>query len=468
MRFPHSRFGKARSFVGFALPPLQVRIDFFRTVRQTGTVFGKIGESLEKAAVRAKMKSGALHCPECGAKPVSLPEERVELMACGKCGTRASLSEWVAASIPGAAKGKAGEPPAGTRIRVAGDASGGKVWEIPASGKFGFFMLFSLLWLSITAIVSGGFLLTFLSGGKIEGNMPEWLLIPFFGIFWAVGLGTLYTGLRNMLARHRVSVGGGRLTLRREMLGRVSEKSLSCAGITTLEQREFYQQNYQPVYGIEIKGAEGKIRFGTTLEEAEKAWLVAELAEAALPKPASHASGGADGVVGGVLAPMKVGAAALTESFSAVIPGLGMRGFWAGLTFVLVAGGFASLAFTVMDRESWIGIRGIWLVFNSLFISFGLGMLGNALLGRGKERRIEGNATEISIRTYRNGLILKDKSFLRREVTDIRSSVSGNSNSTTMKRVELIVGDRAEKLASWVDAGEADALVRQVRGALGR
>jgi hypothetical protein len=47
-------------------------------------------------------------------------------------------------------------------------------------------------------------------------------------------------------------------------------------------------------------------------------------------------------------------------------------------------------------------------------------------------RRIEVNATEISIRTYRNGLILKDKSFPRREVLDIRASVSGSSNSTNM------------------------------------
>jgi hypothetical protein len=98
----------------------------------------------------------------------------------------------------------------------------------------------------------------------------------------------------------------------------------------------------------------------------------------------------------------------------------------------------------------------------------GLGMAGQFLLGRGKERRIEGNATEISIRTYRNGLILKDRSFPRREVTDIRASVSGSSGSTPMKRLDLIVGDRAEKLASWIDGDEADALVRKVREALGR
>ena len=47
-------------------------------------------------------------------------------------------------------------------------------------------------------------------------------------------------------------------------------------------------------------------------------------------------------------------------------------------------------------------------------------------------RRIEAKVTEISIRTYSNGLILKDKSFPRREVSDIRASVSGSSNSTNM------------------------------------
>ncbi len=329
-------------------------------------------------------------------------------------------------------------------------------------------MLFSLFWLAITALLSGMFLITFLSGGKIEGNMPEWAMIPFFGIFWAVGLGTLYVGLRNMLARHTVTVEGGRLTWRRVMLGRVSEKSLACAGITTLAQREFYQQNYQPVYGIEIKGAEGKIRFGTTLEEVEKAWLVADLREAALPKPEPKRNVGVGGVIGGVLAPMKVGGVMRTEPFSAVIPGMGSQGFWVGLVFALVGGGFAALAFTVMQQESWIGFRGIWALFSSFFALIGLGMAGASLLDRGKERRIEGNATEISIRTYRRGLILKDKSFPRSDVTDIRAHLSGNSGSTPMKRVELIVGARAQKIATWIDGDKADVLVRTVREALGR
>ena len=420
-----------------------------------------------KSLVKAKLKDGGLSCPECGEKGVNIPAKWDELMVCSGCGARASLTEWAAASGAMPMRGRAGEPPAGTRIRVSTDMAGGKAWEIPASRKPNFFLFFSLFWLAVTALVSGGFLLTFLSGGEIEGNMPEWLLIPFFGIFWAVGLGTLYVGLQQMLAQHRIAVGGGRLSWRREMLGRVKEVSLACAGITALAQREFYQQNYQPVYGIEIKGPEGKIRFGTTLSESEKAWLVAELTEAALPKPEPSPSGGA-GVVGGVLAPMKVGGIASTEPFSAVIPGMGKHGFWGALAFIAVGGGFVAIGILVMADEDWIGIRGFWTGFSSIFALAGLWMLAKCLMERGKERRIEGNATEISLRTYHRGLILKDKSFPRREITDIRSSVSGSSGSTPMKRVELIVGGRAEKIASWIDGDEADQLVAKVRGALGR
>lgn len=387
-------------------------------------------------------------------------------MVCGSCGARASLAEWAAASGPGAMRGKVGVPPAGTKIRVSTDARGGKVWEIPASRKPNFFIFFSVIWLAITTLVSGGFLFSVLSGGEIDGDMPQWVLIPFLGIFWAVGVGLFYLGLRQMLARHTIMVGAESLIWRRDFFGRITEKSLLRGGITTIAERVFYRQNNRPVYGIEIKGMEGRIRFGTTLRDEEKAWLVAELTEAAIPKKPTPKYGGA--VVGGLLEPMKVGGAAQTEIFSHMIPGMGAQGFWIGLVFALVGGGFASLAFTVMDRESWIGFRGIWALLSSIFMFVGLGIFGQSLLGRGKERRIEGNASDISVRTYRRGLILKDESFPRRDVTDIRASLSGNSGSTPMKRLELIVGDRAVKLASWIDGDEADALVRQVREALGR
>ena len=85
----------------------------------------------------------------------------------------------------------------------------------------------------------------------------------------------------------------------------------------------------------------------------------------------------------------------------------------------------------------------------------------------GQDGRIKGNSAEISLRTYQRGLVMKDRSFARNAVTDIRALTSGSSNGKQMKRTELIVGDKTEKLSSWVDGDEANELVSQVRAALG-
>ena len=73
------------------------------------------------------------------------------------------------------------------------------------------------------------------------------------------------------------------------MFGTIKEKSLVTSQVTSVAQIEFYQQNYQPVYGVEIRGRDGKFRFGTTLEEAEKAWLVADIKRAVLATDPSAA-----------------------------------------------------------------------------------------------------------------------------------------------------------------------------------
>lgn len=52
--------------------------------------------------------------------------------------------------------------------------------------------------------------------------------------------------------------------------------------ILTVETKVFYTINYNPVRGIEIKGTQGKFRFGSGLHDSEKAWLVADLKESIL------------------------------------------------------------------------------------------------------------------------------------------------------------------------------------------
>ena len=52
-------------------------------------------------------------------------------------------------------------------------------------------------------------------------------------------------------------------------------------------------------------------------------------------------------------------------------------------------------------------------------------------------------------------------------VTGIRSFVTGSTNTTMMKRVELIVGEKAEPVTRWAEGTRADALAAEVRQALG-
>ena len=411
-----------------------------------------------------------LACPDCGAKSAQASPPRDQVITCGRCGTKASAAEWASSVREKTFVGRADHPPV-TAIRRE-RTPGGTVWHIPARGKFGFFMVFGTFWCFVTALVSGGFLLTFLTGGKIEGDLPEWMLIPFFGIFWAVGLGTLYMGVREKWLRHRLTVDAGELVLRREMFGRHREKRLAVSDIRSVEQKEFYQKNYQPVHGIEIKATRGKLRFGSTLTPEEKAWLVADLREVIFgPQPVSQ----------------PVSREHRSGHFSVEIPNA-RKHLWPLAIMLMVIGGsfiFVGLKFlndhsprgtsdepAVISAISTLfnvldhGFQGIWVAMATLMAIGGLSLCIYLLRQRHDVKKLEGNDSEIALRTYRLGRVWKEKTFPRQRVADIRASTSGSSNGKTMKRLELIVGNNVEPLARWIDGEAADALVAEVRAGL--
>lgn len=449
-------------------------------------VIKKVVESLEKAGVRDAFRKGTLRCPDCGAKPGELPDKWGGVMRCGACGARTSLSEWTPGEGAGRlAAGDADRVPTGTRIRKESAGPDSAVWHVPANGKFGFFLFFGVFWLLITAVVSGGFLLAFPGGEEPDGDFPVWVATPFFGLFWVIGLGVLYSALRQKFMRYRIAVGGGKVTLRKEMFGRSSEKGLNASSVASVSQQVFYSQNYTPVYGIEIKGPEGKLRFGSGLGEEEKAWLVADLKRTMRGREPEASA--ARSVFAGGLAPIKVKQG--KEVFSVEVPGAGMGAVVTGLVFALFGIGFVCVGIFLIDGEPWPdssggsgpgewfslisflfanGFRTFWILFSSVFAVIGVSVTVAALRGMGSERRIEGNAAEVSIRTYKRGLVLKDQSFPRAQVADMRTSNSGHNNGKPMKRVDLIVGDKVVKIASWMDGDAADAMAAEVREALGK
>jgi hypothetical protein len=128
------------------------------------------------------------------------------------------------------------------------------------------------------------------------------------------------------------------------------------------------------------------------------------------------------------------------------------------------AGSGFETVFDFMDN----GFRVIWTLFSSVFVIIGLVMFFKTLRRIKTDVRIEGNEAQISLRIYNNHLIVSDQSFPRGEVTDVRSSNVGSVNNIAMKRIELIVANRVEKISDWISEDEANRFVMELREALGK
>ena len=433
----------------------------------------------ESAGFKAAAKNGRLSCPSCGAKPITIPEAPDDVITCPQCDASASGLEWSTAASAQGLIGDADRVPAGTKISRQVDGAGATVWNIPASGRSGGLMLFAVVWSTITGLVSLAFLLGFLFGKPEAGsNAHLWFLIPFMGIFWVIGLGMFYVGCRNKFATHRLSVNRTSVVLRRELFGRGKEMTLPIESVQAIAQVEFYQQNYRPVRGIEIKGSGAKLRFGSILTEEEKAWLVADLKRevfgAAAPAVAPVRGGGHSRTRQSYFSiPLpKTGGSALAPGILLTTMGIGFV-----LIGIFVIGGQihsstnhegASLIRTVESVFHLLdnGFRVIWTLISSVMTIVGVSLLIGSFRSRDQQIFIEASEAEVAFRTKRAGMVVEERTFPRSSVIDIRALVSGASNGKTMKRVELLAAGKAQPLSRWMEGEQADAFVTEVRGAL--
>ncbi len=435
-------------------------------------LFEKLTTKAAKAAMDKAFAKGLLRCPKCAQMPSKPPMDAETLLRRESCGTESFPSEW-RPDFQGVPLAHPDQIPAGTRIRREGNGTGECIWHIPASGKFGFFLLFGLLWTGITAAGSGAFLFGTPADGQ---DIQPWFLYPFFALFWAIGLGTLYAAVRNKYARHQITVTPDLVTLRREMFGRVREKSLVTSNISSVAQVVFYQQNYQPVYGVEIRGRDGKLRFGTTLVEAEKAWLVADIKRAVFGENQASAAAASS--------PEMI-AAQRQSSFSFPLPPTS-KGHWIlGVVFVFLGVGVMVMGFSSgpdfpengKDGVDWLA-RVFSIVFNLfslvpiivglVFGGAGVKMISSTWSGRTKEVRLEGDETQVALRTYRHGRVINEQSFSRSSVSGARATHTGHVNGKPMKRIDLIVDGKAHRITRWTEGDVADVWVTDVCRALGK
>jgi len=413
---------------------------------------------LEKLARRMARKKGQMPCPECG-EAQKVPPRQTEVATCTACGFRGSHNEWAIRLLNAEDEGYPNPdiPPADTRITRKELAPGTVAWEIPPSGKAGGLLGFGIIWTAFICFWTVGVIL-----GSDEGDGGN-LTGPLFSIpFWAVGIGMLYFGLRAKYAFHLLMVDPKTVVLARSFFKRTSRKALRRSTLKSAEKKEFYQQNYTPVYGVEIKGKDGKIRFGTTLREEEKNWLVADLQRILFPeqvKAKTPPSTEESAEQAAASAPKKI------KPFSVDFPPARAPGSAGGL-FVgfLVVGGFIAVGIFFLKDAGFF--RWIWLGGNSLFA---LGMIAAALTSwrnRNRVLRVRGDRSGIHIETLRGRVPLKEERMDYEPGIQVHSYNTGRNGNTSMVRIELLGKTTVIPLLKWYPEEAAQEPIAELREAL--
>ncbi len=223
-----------------------------------------------------------LVCPECRKEFPSPPPDSLEgfqtKFGCPHCGHQMTLMEL---NSPDGNQGELRESaievqdqPRGSAIKRDVLAGGLVGYQLPRKfGAMWFFVLFGGFWLGLSGTLFVGGLYQWLEDRTMENLLP----VLFVSVFVIIGLVILWMGVLQGLRRDTLLLSPQSIGLDRRYLGMGKVRQIPVAEIITVEAKEFYQQNYQPVYGIEIRGKRRKLRFGSSLEEEDRRWLLWEI-----------------------------------------------------------------------------------------------------------------------------------------------------------------------------------------------
>jgi len=130
-----------------------------------------------------------------------------------------------------------------------------------------FFLLFTIVWNVSTWL---GFIAT-LKSGDLGGTFFQ---VPFLG----VGAITFCIFLYLLKAEVAILINRDEISLSRTILGKSFNKLCRYGDLEDVSMVECYRKNHVPVYGIGLKFKTGRqIKFGSTLKEAEKQWILSEV-----------------------------------------------------------------------------------------------------------------------------------------------------------------------------------------------
>jgi hypothetical protein len=334
----------------------------------------------------AKSRTKPITCVECGQtfKPFAGQEivgwtDFLTPAQCPACGHEVQLFRDLT--------GRAGDipPPAVTppqpdesRITRRDISPAERLYLLPASGNNGF-LVFAVLWNGILLLILG--MLLFGDSGTPRNSSGTLL---FLSPLFMVGVVLAYAAVRTKYAVHLLFLGPEFIRLQRQLFGRKKDHQLSTRNVTGVELREFYQQNYQPVHGIEIAAGRKRIRFGSAMAPEEKHWLCAEIRDFLRESGRLPFSMEAAAHPPEELASLRPPAAATAQSRSGVtrenlgsagaifhIPASGRWGAWlfSALLATAIGGVIIFLLLNTLPRRPSGGgpTDGIFIVFSTVF-----------------------------------------------------------------------------------------------------
>lgn len=166
-------------------------------------------------------------------------------------------------------------PPAGVGIQVVESSEKRLVIAIPPGGKRARGIgCFAFAWLAITLPVSSVFLLVDDANWDGGEAPPLYVMIPFFGIFWAVGIGMLIAWVRMRFTQIYLAVEPDQFAIQKMLFGRKKLLKIPLDNQSRAELVESYRENDRPVYAIQMEGIGKTEKFGTGLSYEEKSWLM--------------------------------------------------------------------------------------------------------------------------------------------------------------------------------------------------
>ena len=216
-------------------------------------------------------------CPQCGHRFQPLAGEEIQSFSqlsstcvCPKCGKGFQWSEGLRPgpqNVEAEADAVVPERPSDSKIERQAISETELLYHVPASGHWGGGLFFvAIVWNLVTIPIFLGAVHAALRGKSDSGTL---ILIPFV----AAGLGLAYATVRTRFATHLIYLSPETVRVQRALF-RKKNFVVNTEEVRHVKKVEIYQQNYKPVYAIEIGGAgHSKIRFGSVLSDAEKEWF---------------------------------------------------------------------------------------------------------------------------------------------------------------------------------------------------